>query len=71
MLHHRERCNAGSHTLHLGGSYDSGLLVPFIQRNSPLFAPTQLLRARARATQSVRMTCGAAKPRRPGSGNQR
>lgn len=30
MLHHRERCNAGRHTLHLGGSYDSGLLVPFI-----------------------------------------
>jgi predicted acyl esterase len=30
MLHHRERCNQGSHTLHLGGTYDSGLLVPFV-----------------------------------------
>jgi predicted acyl esterase len=30
MLHHRERCNEGTHTLHAGGSYDSGLLVPFI-----------------------------------------
>jgi hypothetical protein len=29
MLHHRERCNEGTHTLHLGGPYDSGLLVPF------------------------------------------
>jgi uncharacterized protein len=31
MLHHRERCNAGSHTLHLGGNHDSSLLVPFIE----------------------------------------
>jgi hypothetical protein len=30
MFHHRERCNAGTHTLHLGGDYDSGLLVPFV-----------------------------------------
>lgn len=30
MLHHRERCNAGRATLHLGGAHDSGLLVPFI-----------------------------------------
>ena len=30
MLHHRERCNEGTHTLHLGGPYDSGLLVPFV-----------------------------------------
>lgn len=30
MLNHRERCNEGHHTLHIGGSYDSGLLVPFI-----------------------------------------
>lgn len=33
MLHHRERCNAGNHTLHLGGSYDSSLLVPFVERS--------------------------------------
>jgi uncharacterized protein len=32
MLHHRERCNEGTHTLHLGGAYDSGLLVPFVPR---------------------------------------
>jgi len=30
MLHHREGCNQGTHTLHLGGDHDSGLLVPFI-----------------------------------------
>jgi predicted acyl esterase len=30
MLHHRETCNEGKHTLHLGGSCDSGLLAPFI-----------------------------------------
>jgi uncharacterized protein len=30
MLHHRERCNEGNHTLHLGGRHDSSLLVPFI-----------------------------------------
>ncbi len=30
MLNHRERCNRGNHTLHLGGNYDSSLLVPFI-----------------------------------------
>jgi len=29
MFHHRETCNAGSHTLHTGGDYDSNLLVPF------------------------------------------
>ena len=29
MCHHRERCNEGTHTLHLGGPHDSGLLVPF------------------------------------------
>lgn len=29
MIHHRERCNEGTHTLHLGGPYDSALLVPF------------------------------------------
>jgi predicted acyl esterase len=34
MLHHRERCNEGAHTLHLGGSYDSGLLVPFVPRTA-------------------------------------
>jgi predicted acyl esterase len=30
MLHHRERCNEGTHTLYAGGRYDSGLLVPFV-----------------------------------------
>jgi putative CocE/NonD family hydrolase len=30
MLHHRERCNEGAHTLYVGGQYDSGLLVPFV-----------------------------------------
>jgi predicted acyl esterase len=30
MLHHRERCNDGVHTLHVGGDYASGLLVPFV-----------------------------------------
>ena len=35
MLHHRERCNQGTHTLHLGGSHDSGLLVPFVPAASP------------------------------------
>ena len=30
MLHHRERCNLGTHTLHFGGEHDSGLLVPFV-----------------------------------------
>jgi putative CocE/NonD family hydrolase len=30
MLHHRETCNMGTHTLHLGGAHDSGLLVPFV-----------------------------------------
>jgi predicted acyl esterase len=28
MLHHRDRCNQGAHTLHLGGEYDASLLVP-------------------------------------------
>ncbi|MFI5306005.1 MAG: CocE/NonD family hydrolase [Polyangiales bacterium] len=35
MLHHRERCNEGTHTLHLGGQYDSGLLVPFVPPAAP------------------------------------
>ena len=35
MLHHRERCNQGNHTLHLGGQYDSGLLVPFVPSGTP------------------------------------
>lgn len=30
MLHHRERCNEGHHSLHCGGDYASSLLVPFI-----------------------------------------
>jgi predicted acyl esterase len=30
MWHHRERCNEGTHTLHLGGAYDARLLVPFV-----------------------------------------
>lgn len=30
MLHHRETCNEGRHTLHTGGDHDSGLLIPFI-----------------------------------------
>jgi uncharacterized protein len=30
MLHHRERCNQGQHTLHIGGDHDASLLVPFI-----------------------------------------
>jgi predicted acyl esterase len=30
MLHHRERCNQGQHTLHCGADYDAGLLVPFV-----------------------------------------
>ncbi|MDD9943152.1 MAG: CocE/NonD family hydrolase [Myxococcales bacterium] len=30
MLHHRELCNQGDHILHLGGSHDSNLLVPFV-----------------------------------------
>lgn len=30
MLHHRERCNQGQHTLHTGGDYDARLLLPFI-----------------------------------------
>lgn len=32
MLHHRERCNEGAHTLHLGGDYAARLLVPFVRR---------------------------------------
>ena len=36
MLHHRERCNQGRHTLHLGGGYASSLLVPFIPARRPL-----------------------------------
>jgi len=35
MLHHRERCNEGAHTLYLGGPHDSGLLVPFIPHAAP------------------------------------
>ena len=34
MLHHRELCNDGTHTLHLGGEHDSALLVPFIHREA-------------------------------------
>ena len=30
MIHHRERCNQGTHTLHTGGPHESGLLVPFV-----------------------------------------
>jgi uncharacterized protein len=32
MLHHRERCNQGTHTLHIGGEHDARLLVPFVRR---------------------------------------
>jgi predicted acyl esterase len=32
MFHHRETCNEGAHTLHVGGDCDSGLLVPFVKR---------------------------------------
>ena len=31
MLHHRERCNVGQHTLHCGGDFDARLLVPFVR----------------------------------------
>jgi predicted acyl esterase len=30
MHHHRELCNRGSHTLYMGGQYDSHLLLPII-----------------------------------------
>jgi hypothetical protein len=32
MLHHRERCNEGAHTLHVGGDHAARLLVPFVRR---------------------------------------
>jgi putative CocE/NonD family hydrolase len=35
MLHHRETCNEGAHTLHVGGQHDSGLLVPFVPITAP------------------------------------
>jgi predicted Zn-dependent protease len=31
MLHHRERCNLGHHTLHCGADHTARLLVPFVK----------------------------------------
>ena len=31
MLQHKDLCNAGSHTVHMGGDYDSHLLLPIVE----------------------------------------
>ena len=30
MLQHKDLCNAGNHTVHMGGDYDSHLLLPIV-----------------------------------------